>query len=258
MTEPTGVSTDSDPSRAREADHPVGGISTEGAWRHPWRVRGSEPVYEVGLALLRVVVVLLLRLRVAGRLPREGALIVASNHVSYLDPATLGIALGRLGRRGRYLATAELFTKPLLGPALWTIGFIPVRPGRGATALAAGIQALRAGEVVVIYPEGHVARGRVLPARPGVARLSRATGTPVVPVAQVGMERGDRRLAWVRRRRAAVLVGEPFLPPDGMDDDAAAAEVLDRIRALVPAARVVARGSGAGRLHGRARLRADR
>lgn len=217
-------------------------------------MRGHEPVYAAGLVVLRTVVRVLLRLRVEGHLPSQGAAIVASNHVSYLDPVTLGVTLPRLGRRGRFLTMAALFSRPLIGPVMRAVAFIPVREGQGRTALAAGVEALRAGELLVIYPEGHVARGRVLPARPGVARLARETGAPVVPVAQAGMERGERRLAWARRRGAAVVVGAPFHPA-GVTDAEAAAQVLDRIRDLLPAARALAAGD---RLPLRARLRGSR
>lgn len=215
----------------------------DGWWR-PLRVAGHEPVYAVVMVVLRVLIALLFRLRVGGGTLPGGPVVVAANHVSYLDPITLGVALTRLRRRGRYLTTAVLFTMPVVGPVLHMGGFIPVRQGDGARALAAAVAALRAGEVVVIYPEGHVAGGRVLPARPGVVRLARATGAPVVPVAQVGMERGASRLAWLRRRAAAVVVGAPFHPSADLDEAAAAQEVLDRIRALVPAARAVATGDG--------------
>lgn len=208
----------------------------------PWRVRGHEPLYAAARPILAALVAVLFRLRVRGRVPRDGAVIVAANHVSFLDPVTLEVTLLRLGRRARFLAVAALFELPVVGRLAHGFGFIPVRPGAGRHALDAARAVLETGELVVIYPEGHVARGRALRARPGVGRLARETGLPVVPVAQVGMERGARPLAWLRRRRAAVVLGAPFRP--GGSDQEAADEVLRRIRALLPETRALADGHG--------------
>ena len=192
--------------------------------------------------ILRAVTAVLFRLRVEGRVPAEGPLLIAANHVSYLDPVTLGVTIARHGRRGRFLATAALFGVPVLGWAMRRTGLIRVEPRAGRAVLDMARAALEAGEVVVLYPEGHIAApGQDLPARTGVGWLARQTGVPVVPVAQWGMQRENRRLGWLRRRHAAVVVGVPLYPSGG-DDRAAAAEVLDAVRALLPWARASAHG----------------
>ncbi len=204
--------------------------------------RRVEPVYTVTIAVTRLVLAPLLRLRIDGAVPADGALVVASNHVSYLDPCTLAIALYRRGRRGRFLTTAAVFDQPVLGAVIAAGRFIPVHRGRGREALTSAIDALGAGEAVVIYPEGAIAKGHdPLPARPGVALLARAAGAPVLPVAQWGMQRVPGRPWWCRRplQPAAVVFGAPFSPTSSDDADAAQ-EVLEAVRALLPRARALA------------------
>jgi len=203
--------------------------------------RRREPVYTFVITVLRLVLAPMMRLRIEGTVPAQGPLVVASNHISYLDPCTLAIALYRRGRRGRFLTTAAVFDQPVVGRVIAGGRFIPVHRGRGREALASAIDALDAGEAVAVYPEGSIPRGAdPLPARPGVGILARTTGAPVVPVAQWGVQRVPGRPWWRRRLRqpAAVVFGAPFSP--AADDEAAAAqEVLDAARALLPRARAL-------------------
>ena len=195
------------------------------------------------MALLRPVLALLFRMRVEGNMPSQGAFIVASNHVSYIDPVLVVHAIYRLGRRLRVLTTAAVFTKPVIGRVLRHAAFIEVHPGRGEQALETAEVLLRDGEAVLIYPEGHIAQpGVVWRAKPGVARLARVTGAQVVPVAQWGMQRTGRRWESLRRRPAGLVIGTPFTP-SATTDALAAEEVLTAIRALVPRAQELAGGA---------------
>ena len=101
------------------------------------------------------------------RVPREGPAILASNHMSYLDPLTLAWLADRRGRRVRYLAKAELFDKFALGSALRAVHQIPVRRGsdEAASSLVAAVDALRAGECVTVFPEGPGAAKPMWPKR---------------------------------------------------------------------------------------------
>ncbi len=195
------------------------------------------------VAAVRPVVFALFRLRVEGEVPALGGpLIVAANHVSFLDPVVLGVIVGRSGRIPRFLVTAGAYDHPISGPVFRRTSVIRVGRGAGGRALALAEEALHAGGTVVIYPEGHVGGSdRQLRAKLGVVALSRRTGAPVLPVAQWGMQRGERRLAWARRRSAAIVIGEP-LPPPAAANRAAAEAMLDAIRALLPRAKALASG----------------
>lgn len=127
--------------------------------------------------------VILFRLRVEGRchIPRSGALILAANHRSYVDPVIIGVAAGR---ELWYLAKAELFPIPLLGKLIHRLHAMPVDRSRGdRSAFLAWTKTLQAGNSVLIFPEGtRNKRPDFLRPRAGVGMLVYRTQAPVIPV----------------------------------------------------------------------------
>ncbi len=126
--------------------------------------------------------------------PKTGGAILVVNHTSHADPFTAAHYIYDSGRDPRFLAKSTLFPIPLIGRVLRGAGQIPVYRGTSdaVKSLSAAIEAVKAGEAVIIYPEGTLTRDRNLwPMRgkTGVARLWLATGAPVIPVAQWGSER---------------------------------------------------------------------
>lgn len=113
--------------------------------------------------------------------PAEGAVILASNHPSYLDPAFIMIGLRR---HVRFLAWEKPFQIPVLGWLLRRYGAIPLnieRPGRAS--FEAAVRVLRSREAFGIFPEGGRSDfGSMKPLKSGVARLAMMTGAPIVPV----------------------------------------------------------------------------
>lgn len=123
--------------------------------------------------------------------PRDGALIVAANHVSEADPLALCHYLHRCGRYPIFLAKASLFEKGLVGAVVRGTGQIPVlRSGaRAADSLTVAEDALAAGQCLIVYPEGTCTRDPDLwpmTGQTGAARLALGTGTPVIPLASWG------------------------------------------------------------------------
>ena len=146
------------------------------------------------LALSRLVVLPLCRLRVSGEFPAElrgHAVILAANHVSPFDPIVMTAACHKAGIAPRIMATGGLFTAPIAGPAMKAAGHIRVdrKSATVADALPAAAQALKDGDMVFVYPEGRIGldpwmwpeRGKT-----GVARMAALSGAPVLPVAQWG------------------------------------------------------------------------
>jgi len=166
-----------------------------------------------------------LRLKVVGRehVPPTGGLLVAGNHVSYLDIPMLGCALGR---QADFMGKRELFRHPVVGWAYRRLGGFPVRRG-GVTkeALSEAIRRLRAGRVVVIYPEGGInLTGTLLPPKPGLGLIVARTGVPVLPVYVTGTDEAMPRGSWwIRPRRVTVRLGRPlrFHPPARLTRDEA-------------------------------------
>src|SRR5262245_26258060 len=146
----------------------------------------------------------------AERAPKEGAMIVAPNHVSYCDPLWVSIPLDRpLG----YM-TWERFTKlPLLGPLIRAYGAFPVKIEQGdRAALRHSLDRLKRGGGLVIFPEGSRTRtGRLMPFKAGVIRLALEADAPIVPVTIIG---GYRAFAphhiIPRPRKVKVIYHEPI------------------------------------------------
>jgi 1-acyl-sn-glycerol-3-phosphate acyltransferase len=152
------------------------------------------------------------------RIPRSGGFILAANHVSYVDPMTLGLYVLDAGRAPKYLAKSTLFEKPLIKYVFIGAKQIPVYRGTSdaANALTPAVEAVNAGECVLIYPEGTATRDPdcwPMKARTGVARLALMTGAPVVPVAQWGPQRLWRyKQKFPRpfpRKKVQILAGPP-------------------------------------------------
>jgi putative phosphoserine phosphatase/1-acylglycerol-3-phosphate O-acyltransferase len=160
-------------------------------------------------------------LRGVERIPTTGPVLLVANHRSYFDPLVLAMVAARAGRPIRFLGKKEVFDAPVLGRLVRSIGTIEVDRGNDTTAaLDAATQALEAGEVVGVLPEGTIPRGPaffepVLRGRTGAARLAAATGAPVVPVGLWGTERVWPRSSKVPKvvtlnpPRVQVRVGEP-------------------------------------------------
>jgi 1-acyl-sn-glycerol-3-phosphate acyltransferase len=143
------------------------------------------------------------------RIPETGPVLVAGNHISYLDPFAHAYFLVKRHRRPRFLAKGELFDIPVVGWVLGNGGQIPVRRGTGdETPLAQAERALAGGEAVVVYPEGTVTTDpSFLPMRgkTGVVRLSLASGVPITPVATLGGQH-----VWQKSGRRSLKFARPI------------------------------------------------
>lgn len=141
---------------------------------------------------------LLFRLRSSGveNLPSSGGFVLACNHLSALDPWTIGFPLWPKHRL-RWMAKAELF-KPVLGFLLLRGGAFPVRRGMGdSTAIRTAIEVVKGGDVLVMFPEGTRrvgGRRKKFQPRPhtGAARIAIAAKAPLVPAAIAGSDRALR------------------------------------------------------------------
>ncbi len=126
-------------------------------------------------------------------IPADGGVIVAANHPSEMDPLTLAHYIYEAGRWPQFMGKASLFQVPLFGSLLRATKQIPVYRGSAdaARSLIAAAAALRAGDLVIIYPEGTTPKdpeNQFWPrkGKTGAARLWLETGAPVVPVVSWG------------------------------------------------------------------------
>jgi len=122
--------------------------------------------------------------RVTGleHIPADGAVLIASNHVSFIDPPLVGWAALPV-RSFRYLAKMELFRIPGLGWFLRHVGAIALDRGRGdVAAVRTALEVLARGRCLLIFPEGTRARqGRPLRPKSGLGFLAGKSGAPVIP-----------------------------------------------------------------------------
>lgn len=184
------------------------------------------------------------------RVPQTGGVLVVVNHISNVDPLAIGQFLAFSGRWPRFLAKASLFRLPVVGRIIRACGQIPVERGTATAkdALAAAVEAVRAGRAVVVYVEGTITldpdlwpmRGRT-----GAARIALQTGVPVVPVGQWGAQdimygKKIHLPKLLPRKTFRVLVGEPVpledlraVPADAAVLAEATARMTDAITALV-------------------------
>jgi 1-acyl-sn-glycerol-3-phosphate acyltransferase len=196
-----------------------------------------EPVYGALRNTLVVPTRLAMRWTIEGaqRIPVRGPVILASNHVSYLDPLVLGFLVDRRHRKIRFLAKRELFDKVPMGTVLRAAHQIPVArdTADASGSLDAAIEALRGGELVGVFPEGTISLDLdPMVGKTGAARLAAATGVPVTPVGLWGAQRilfKGRKPRWRRGIAETVVVGDPIHV--GPEDDARRA--ADRIMAAI-------------------------
>jgi len=171
----------------------------------------------------------------AHRIPASGPVVLASNHISYLDPLTLAWVADSRGRHVRYLAKAELFDKPVLGSLLRAAHQIPVRRGRAdaADALTAAVDALTAGECVGVFPEGTISEDlEPMVAKSGTARLARRAEVAITPVGLWGTHRiltKGREPNWQWGIPQTAVVGEPIR----FDPDEHVKQVTDRMMGAI-------------------------
>lgn len=142
--------------------------------------------YRFFRALLKFLYRILFRVEAVNthHIPQEGAVILASNHISLLDPPLVGILIKR---KVHFMAKEELFKIPVLGMLIRSFGAYPVKRGSGIDAVKASIRLLKEDNVMGIFPEGTRRKAGVSEeAKKGTAMIALRSKAQIVPVAIVG------------------------------------------------------------------------
>jgi 1-acyl-sn-glycerol-3-phosphate acyltransferase len=197
----------------------------------------SRLFYATLRVVARVALPFIIRLRTEGlkNIPRSGPVILAMNHIHWLDIPSASV---RVPRVTHYMAKVELFNAGMTGWVLRHGGAFPVRRGEGdREALRTAERLLSAGEVVVVFPEGHRSDdGALIQAHPGVALIALRSNAPVVPVAisgTTGAFKQRRFLFWAPR--VTVRYGAPLRLGEGRRSRESLAEATDRIMYAIAA-----------------------
>ncbi len=171
--------------------------------------------------------------REGSKIPKTGPVIVASNHLSYMDALSFAFFLFANGRAPRFLGKVQVFRVPIIGRILLAAEQIPVeRESKEArVALSYALQLLEMGHQVAVYPEGTLTRDEdcwPMVAKTGVARLAVISKAPVYPAAQWGTQAVlapySKKFKLFPRATVTYRVGEPvdLSPWYGKEEDPAA------------------------------------
>lgn len=183
------------------------------------------------------------------KIPADGGCVIAMNHVSHIDPLTLGWLLYEHGRLVQYLAKDALFEVPVFKHIVRDARMIPVSrlSTDAAKAFEAACVSVREGGCVGVYPEGTITKdptGWPMRGKTGAARIALETGCPVIPIGQWGAQEilapYTFRPHVFPRRTARYKVGDPVDLTDLMGKKItnevlheATERIMDAITALV-------------------------
>jgi 1-acyl-sn-glycerol-3-phosphate acyltransferase len=160
--------------------------------------------------------------------PRSGGVLLACNHIGYVDFVYGGFAAHPSRRLVRFMAKREIFDHSIGGPVMRSMHHIEVDRGEGLASFRTAVDYLRAGEAVGIFPEATISRSFELKEfKTGAVRIAAAAGVPIVPVTMWGTQRmmtKDHPRDLSRGKTIAISVGEP-LHPTGADPIAETAEL---------------------------------
>jgi 1-acyl-sn-glycerol-3-phosphate acyltransferase len=158
--------------------------------------RESSFAFVLVAMVLAPILRLMFNIKTSGKenLP-QGGYILVGNHLSYLDPFSFAYSVYlQMKRVPHYLAKESIFRIPIIGKILPKVGQIPVYRGGKSNEepLRAAKEFLKAGQVVVIFPEGTLTRDPdqwPMRGKAGAIRLAVELGLPIVPCGQWGVEK---------------------------------------------------------------------
>lgn len=168
--------------------------------------------YAVFHLIFFIIAKVFFRVKVIGHsnIPKKGGVIIASNHVSYLDPPFVGCVISR---RVNYMARDDLFRNSVFAWILRKWKAFPVKRGTGDRgAIKEAVRRLKKGEPMLLFPEGTRSRdGRLREGKAGVGIIVALSGAKVVPAYIKGSEevlpRDSKRL---RFKKVIVSFGKPI------------------------------------------------
>lgn len=165
--------------------------------------------YAIAKALVRIAMTIAFNLHYEGRenIPKDTAVIYASNHRTNADPPLVGCVTPR---KHAFMAKEELFKNKLFGGLIKLLGAFPVSRGKGDTGVIdTAVEALNSGKSLMIFPEGTRSKdGKVHKGHSGAALIAARSGKPIIPV---GIVFGEKLKF---RTKVTVKYGKPINPAD--------------------------------------------
>ncbi len=149
-----------------------------------WMIELARPVFTMSSRVFWRI-----KLKGVENIPQHSGLIIAANHQSYGDPFWLSIPVKR---PIRFLAWSEAFQWPMVGKAIGLLGAWPLHiQGSDPATIRRSLNWLRAGGVLVIFPEGGrgLPDGSMIRMKGGAIRLALESGVPILPITIRGANR---------------------------------------------------------------------
>jgi 1-acyl-sn-glycerol-3-phosphate acyltransferase len=199
-----------------------------------------EPVYRPVIAAVQTLFLVQgTRFTITGEehVPPSGGAVMAINHTSYLDFMYAGLPAWPHRRYVRFMAKKSVFTHRVTGPLMRGMRHIPVDRHKGGEAFTDSIRALRAGEIVGVFPEATMSRSFELKEfKPGAVKMAQVAGVPLLPTTIWGGQR-----VWTKnlpkhmrpgsRVPVSITVGEPIVVERREDVVAATARLKEAMQA---------------------------
>jgi 1-acyl-sn-glycerol-3-phosphate acyltransferase len=177
----------------------------------------------------------------AANIPTAGGAVLMINHLSYFDFAYAGLAADPSRRLVRFMCKDTVFHHRIGGPLMRGMHHIPVDRTAGAASFRAAVNALKAGEIVGVFPEATISRSFELKGfKSGAVRMAQAAGVPVIPMTIWGSQRvwtkGHPKRLGRTNVPIALSVGEPVAVARADNADDANKLVRARMTDLLHAA----------------------
>jgi 1-acyl-sn-glycerol-3-phosphate acyltransferase len=204
-------------------------------------------VYQGSTRVFKLFLLLWHRLKIIGaeNIPKEGGVLIASNHASYLDPPVVGV--GYRGRPVHFMARDTLWNSKFGSWWMSKVGCIPVSRGTGdIKALKLTIKALKEGKAVSMFPEGtRTENGELQEAKGGIAFIIEKSGCVVVPAYIDGSYKAHPKgTKFIKPCKVTITFGKPITQEDFQAlgsgraaYDAHAALIMQRIAELKAASK---------------------
>ncbi|MBI3812808.1 MAG: 1-acyl-sn-glycerol-3-phosphate acyltransferase [Nitrospirae bacterium] len=169
-------------------------------------------LYATACAILKIVGRLLFRVRIIGaeHIPKTGPVLIAPNHVSYLDIPLLGVMIDR---PLHFMGKSSLFRSRWVGWLYRALNGFPIERGpRSRNGLMEAVNRLKEGHCVAMYPEGgRSLSGQLQEPMPGIGMIIAQSGAKVIPAYVAGTDKVLPVGAWmIRLHPVTVFIGEPI------------------------------------------------
>ena len=191
--------------------------------------------YYIACVLIKLILKIFWRFKRVGaeHIPKSGGVIIASNHVAYVDPPFLGAVTPR---ELFYMAKAELFSNALFGWLIRKYNAIPVTRGAfDRRAITRVVELLREGKGLLLFPDGTRSRdGKFLDPKLGLGKIALEAGVPIIPA--YIHNSGKLFTSFIRRKRLLIGFDAPIrrsllekLPKDKEGYKGIGQEIMKRI-----------------------------